>query len=164
MISSNWEKSLEVERCDARKYSLTDNIIFPRPETPDKQKGGFVNSSDSNNNSRDVRSLHSNYYSGRGLSKPCCCFNDLCCKVCLVFSKDDANLTLEQLQARAIENIVRQRNLGGSGQHCECSDCKPRPSSSMSSSYSPDNTVVSRLAPNKNIVKKATAMQKKGQR
>ena len=170
-ISSNWEKCLEVERSHARKYSLTDNIVFPRPETPENQNGGFVNSSDSNNNRSvtDVRPQQANYYyNGRGLSNPCCCFNDLCCKVCLVFSKNDSNLTLEQLQARAIDNIVRQRNLGGSGQSCGCVECKPRPSSSMSSTYSPDNTVVSRVAPKKNIVKKSatttTMQQKRGQR
>ncbi len=171
-LAANWEQSLEVERFEARKYSLTDNIIFPpRPETTSGEVEMF-SQLDANNNggsfSRGQSPSRQQQQQNRPdswLSSPCCCFNDLCCKVCLVFNKEDSSLTLEQLQSRAIENVLKHRKLEGSIRRkaCACSACNPRspcPSPSRQS-HSPDNTIVSAK---KRMIATPESLQKKVKR
>jgi len=108
-IAANWEKSLEVERSEGRKYSLTDTLLFPHPETAVIRDRSPIRDGSSNIN--QVGHQHRRHSRGenRYLSE-CCCFNKLCCKICLVFNKEDSNLTLEQLQNRAIRNIMKQKS------------------------------------------------------
>jgi len=155
--------SLEVERSEARKYSLTDSIVFPRQQTPDRDRSPLR---DNNNN---VGNIGQQYFSGQSydstmsekwVSSPCCCFNDLCCKVCLVFNKEDSSLTLEQLQNRAIENIMRQKKSGSSAAStaaCMCDDCKPR---SSQISQNSERSVVSAVK-TKTVKKSPDSLQKK---
>jgi hypothetical protein len=137
-ISANWEKSLEVERPEGRKYSLTDNAAaFPVQEIRDRSP-----IRDDNNNSRVGQHRRQGADSNR-VSSPCCCFNDLCCKVCLVFSKEDSSLTLEQLQNRAIQNILKQKNSGNSADSgCGCGDCKPKAGPAIFRNYSPERSLI----------------------
>ena len=122
-MSANWEKSLEVERSEGRKYSLTDTFLFPHPDTVVIRERSPIRDGNNNNNYNQVGQQHRRPSRGENhCSSLCCCFNDLCCKICLVFNKEDSTLTLEQLQNRAIRNIMSQKNCvnGGSG------GCKPK--------------------------------------
>ena len=122
LMSANWEKSLEVERTEGRKYSLTDAFLFPHPETVGIRDRSPIRDGNNNNNSNSGQVGQQHRRQSRGenrFSPQCCCFNDLCCKICLVFNKEDSNLTLEQLQNRAIRNIMKQKNAGFVG-------CKPK--------------------------------------
>ena len=170
-LASNWEQSLEVERFEARKYSLTDNIIFPpRPETRTGDHEMFSQLDANNNNGGGFSrgqspSRQHQHRPDSWLSSPCCCFNDLCCKVCLVFNKEDSSLTLEQLQSRAIENVLKQRKLDGPIRRkaCTCSACNPRSPcpSPTRQSYSPDNTIGSAQ---KRMIVTPESLQKKVKR
>jgi hypothetical protein len=121
-MCANWEKSLEVERSEGRKYSLTDEATFPQPEK--LRDRSPLRDTNNNNSRRRIRPDSS--CNDSWPASTCCCFNDLCCKVCLVFNKEDSSLTLEQLQNRAVANIMKQRRPDTSGgSACGCDVCRP---------------------------------------
>lgn len=139
-IAANWERSLEVERTEGRKYSLTDSVLFPHQENIRDRSP--IRDNSSRNCSKNNNNQRRHFRRDSAIESPCCCFNDLCCKVCLVFDKGDSNLTLEQMQTRAIQNIIKQKNLDNSiNGTCACNDCRLQPSQ-IGQNFSPERSVV----------------------
>jgi len=139
-----WKAALEAERFQARKYSLTENIAYLA------ETGAF--NRDSNNNPDS----HCYYETGTYLQYPqiqgnCCCYSDLCCQVCLVLDKDTPSLTLEEMQARALNNILMQKS--SSYDKCNCSSCIKTEGRRLASPV--QTTPKKSQRPNDNVKKKA---------